>query len=82
MNKEIIKQIDNAMMLHINYKGVSSNGKYLAIMDRLASGYSGAKAVKVSKLCNDYFAAVGVSSLEQALERLRKIELTNKNKGL
>jgi hypothetical protein len=69
MNKN---EIEKALRLHINYVGKSSNGKYLNIMDWLASGYTGSKGQKVSKLLNDYYKLVGVSNLEEALDRLRK----------
>jgi len=69
MNKN---EIEKALRLHINYVGKSSNGKYLRIMNRLASGYTGSKGQKVFKLLNDYYKLVGVINLEEALDRLRK----------
>lgn len=69
-----VLEVEKALRLHINYKGISSNGKYLEIMDRLAWCYSGSPAEKVSRLCNEYFKAVGVTNLDEALERLRKID--------
>ena len=45
-----IPEIEKALRLHINYIGKSSNGKYLKIMDKEASRYSGAPGIKVSKL--------------------------------
>jgi len=69
-----IKKVEEALRLHINYKGIPSNGKYLEKMDNLAWCYSGAPAIKVSKLCNDYYQAVGVKNLDEALTRLRKID--------
>ena len=72
MTKATIKEIEKALRLHINYKGISSGGEYLRIMDRLACCYSGAPAQKVSKLLDDYFKEVNVSNLNESLERLRK----------
>lgn len=69
-----IQKIEKALRLHINYKGVPSNGKYLEIMDSMTYPYSGAPAIKVSKLLNDYFKKIGVSNLDEALKRLRKID--------
>ena len=71
MNNSTIKQIDEALKLHISYAGKSSNGKYLQIMDRLAYGYSGAPGIKISKLLDDYFKAVNVLNLDEAFNRLR-----------
>ena len=71
MNDLTITEIEKALKLHINYKGISSGGKYLKIMDRLAFHYSGAKGQKVSKLLEDYYKVVNVSNLEEALQRLR-----------
>jgi len=69
-----IPKIEEALRLHINYVGKSSNGKYLKIMDREAFSYSGAPGIKVSKLLNDYYKKVGVTNLDEALSRLRKID--------
>ena len=71
MNKQ---EIETALRLHMNYTGKPSNGKYLAIMDRQAFNYSGPRAMKVSKLLDDYYKVVGVSNLEEALNRLWKID--------
>ena len=67
-------EIEQALKLHINYIGKPSNGKYLKIMDREASRYSGAPGIKVSKLLDDYYKKVNVSNLDEALSRLRKID--------
>ena len=69
-----IPKIEEALRLHINYVGKSSSGKYLKIMDREASRYSGAPGIKVSKLLDDYYKKVGVTNLDEALSRLRKID--------
>lgn len=69
-----IPKIEEALRLHINYVGKSSGGKYLKIMDRKASVYSGAPGIKVSKLLDDYYKKVNVSNLDEALSRLRKID--------
>ena len=69
-----LKEIENALKLHINYKGIPSNGKYLKIMDSLTFSYSGAPGIRVSKLLDDYYAFVGVKNLDEALNRLKKIE--------
>ena len=66
------KEIEKALRLHINYKGKPSNGKYLNLMDRQAAKYKGAPAIKVSKLLSDYYEIVGVTNLDEALNRLRK----------
>jgi len=72
MNSSTIKQIEKALTYHINYAGYS-NGKYLKIMDRLAFNYTGAPAIKVSKLLNDYFKEVNVKTLDDAIKRLKDI---------
>lgn len=69
-----IPEIEQALRLHINYVGKSSNGKYLEIMNREAFSYSGAPGIKVSKLLDDYYKKVGVTNLDEALNRLRKID--------
>lgn len=69
-----VLEIEKALRLHINYKGIPSNGKYLKIMDKLAWCYSGSPAEKVSRLCDEYYEIVGVNNLDEALERLRKID--------
>ena len=74
MNKNTINQIEDALKLHINYTGYSSGNRYLQRMDRLACNYSGAPAIKISKLLDDYFAAVGVTNLQEAHNRLKKME--------
>lgn len=72
MTKQIIEEIEEAIPYHINYSGnLSSN--YLKIMDRLAWGYSGSKAEKVSKLLGAYYKAVGVENLNGAIKRLKRI---------
>lgn len=74
MNKNTINQIEDALKLHINYTGYSSRNRYLQRMDRLACNYSGAPAIKISKLLDEYFAAVGVTNLQEAHNRLKKME--------
>jgi hypothetical protein len=76
MNISSIEQalIEQALRLHIDYKGIPSNGKYLEIMDRLAAGYSGSLSQKVSRLLADYYQKVGVSNLDEAINRLHKID--------
>ncbi len=66
-----IKEIERALKLHISYKGIPSNGKYLEIMDSLTYNYTGAPGIKVSKLLDDYYKTVGVKNLDEALNRLR-----------
>ena len=73
-SKERIAKIEEALRLHINYKGISSGGKYLREMDKLTYWYSGAPAIALSNMLDDYFQQVGVKNLDEALERLRKIE--------
>lgn len=72
MNSSVIKQIEEALTHHINYAG-HSTGMYLKIMDRLAFNYTGAPAIKVSKLLNDYFKEVNVKTLDEAIKRLKGI---------
>jgi len=72
--KNLIPQIEIALKLHINYNNIPSNGKYLEIMDRLAYGYSGAPGIKVSNLLDDYYKAVGVKNLNEALNRLKTLK--------
>ena len=73
-----INKIEQALRLHIDYKGKPSNGEYLEIMDKEAILYSGSLGEKVSKLLNDYYKKVNVSNLDEALEILRKQEIKNK----
>jgi hypothetical protein len=72
MHAETIKEIERALTYHSNYNGDTTD-RYLAIMDRLAGCYSGSKSQKVSKLLDDYYKAVGVESLSEAIARLKKI---------
>lgn len=74
-----IERIEKALRLHINYKGIPSNGAYLKIMDDMTWNYTGAPGIRVSKLLNDYFDEVGVANLNEALERLRNIDKENKD---
>jgi len=78
--KTKINQIEMALKLHINYKGISSNGKYLKLMDQLTYNYSGAPGIRVSKLLDDYFIFVGVKNLDESLKRLKQIEINNTKK--
>jgi hypothetical protein len=71
-NKNQISEIEENLKLHINYKGVSSGGKYLQRMDRLTYNYSGARGIALSNMLNDYYKQVNVKNLDEALERLRK----------
>jgi hypothetical protein len=73
LSKETISEIEDALKLHINYKGLSSHGKYLKKMDNitLRLGYVGPKGIALSSMLNDYFKQIGVDNLEQALSRLR-----------
>lgn len=74
MNKNTIKEIEEALKLHINYTGYSSGGEYLRRMDRLAWNYSGAPVLKVSALLDDYFKVVNVKNLKEAIQRLKDLE--------
>ena len=74
MNKNTIKEIEEALKLHINYTGYSSGGEYLRRMDRLAWNYSGAQAQKISSLLDDYFELVNVKNLSEAIKRLKELE--------
>lgn len=71
MHTNTIKEIEEALKLHINYSGHPSGGRYLQIMDRLACNYKGAPAFKVSSLLDDYFKSVDVVNLKQAIDRLK-----------
>tara|TARA_R110000772_G_scaffold222253_2_gene332742 strand:- start:268 stop:501 length:234 start_codon:yes stop_codon:yes gene_type:complete len=75
--KHKVEEIERALKLHINYKGISSNGKYLEIMDTLTYNYTGALGIKVSKLLDEYYTFVKVSNLNEALQRLRELEINN-----
>jgi len=72
-----IERIEEALRLHINYKGIPSNGKYLEIMDSMTYMYSGAPGIRLSKMLDDYFKKVNVSNLDEALQRLREIDANN-----
>lgn len=69
-----IKRIEEALRLHINYKGIAGGDKYLKMMDSMSYMYSGAPGIRLSKLLDDYYKEVGVSNLDEALTRLRRIE--------
>lgn len=73
-SKGSIPQIEKTLRLHINYKGIPSNGKYLRDMDILAINYSGPRGLALSNMLDDYFKVVGVKNLDEALERLRGID--------
>lgn len=75
-SEHTIAKIEENLRLHINYKGVSSGGKYLREMDKLTYGYSGPRGMALSNMLSDYFAQVGVSNLDEALNRLRKEDET------
>ena len=77
MHKETIKSIEEALKHHINYNNPNRvNGKYLRTMDSLAYRYSGAPAEKISSLLEDYFAAVNVKNLDEAIIRLKNKDIT------
>lgn len=76
-----IDEIEKALRLHSSYSGnYTSSGigyrgsDYLIRMDQLACGYSGAPSEKLSKLLHNYYDFVGVSNLDEAFQRLRKID--------
>tara|TARA_R110002074_G_scaffold302750_1_gene473952 strand:- start:1153 stop:1455 length:303 start_codon:yes stop_codon:yes gene_type:complete len=71
-NKNQIGEIEENLKLHINYKGVSSGGKYLQRMDRLTYNYSGVRGIALSNMLSNYYKQVNVKNLDEALERLRK----------
>lgn len=74
-----IEEIEEALKLHSSYSGNYSGGvgprgsKYLTRMDQLAWNYTGAPGIRLSKLLDDYYKAVGVSNLEEAFKRLREL---------
>ena len=70
--EDTILQIEKNLKLHINYDGISSGGKYLREMDKLTHNYSGARGIALSNMLDDYYKQVGVSNLDEALDRLRK----------
>lgn len=88
LSKQVVKNFEEALKLHINYTGVSSNGTYLKIMDRLASGYQGSLSEKVSYLFEDYYKTINklegsnINSLASAIDRLKDRELESKNKDI
>ena len=69
-----IKEIERALPYHINYNG-GTTGNYLKIMDSISYGYTGAPAQKVCALLEDYYMAVGVGSLNEAIDRLKRLNL-------
>ncbi len=73
-SEERIAEIENNLKIHINYKGVSSGGKYLREMDKLTFNYSGPRGLALSNMLDDYFKQVGVKNLDYALNRLREQE--------
>ena len=72
MNDGTIKRIEEAIPYHINYIR-NLTGQYLKRMDILAIGYSGSKSEKISSLLNIYYKVVGVSSLGEAITRLKRL---------
>jgi diacylglycerol kinase family enzyme len=70
-SKETISKIENALKLHINYEGKSSNGKYLKLMDELTVNYPGPRGLALSNMLDDYYKQVGVSNLEEAFNKLK-----------
>ena len=71
-----IEAIESALRLHFDYRGISSNGRYLKEMDALASwGYNGSLSQKLSNMLNDYYKQIGVNDLNSALDRLRRMEV-------
>ena len=72
MNDGTIKRIEEAIPYHINYTG-NLTGQYLKRMNILAIGYSGSKSEKISSLLNIYYKVVGVSSLGEAITRLKRL---------
>jgi hypothetical protein len=70
-----VKEIDRILKLHINYEGKSSGGRYLKEMDELTYNYSGPPGIRLSNMLDDYFKVVGVKNLDEAFDRLRKLEL-------
>ena len=81
-NAQTIEQIECNLKLHINYKGKCSGGKYIKCMDELTFGYGGPRGLALSNMLKDYFKQVGVSSLDDALQRLRVKEYTATYKRL
>ena len=75
---ETIAEIETALKLHINYKGIYSGGRYHKILDPLAYWYKGSQSQRLSALLHDYFNFVGVKDLNDAFKRLRKLEKTSK----
>ena len=73
-SEHMISEIESNLKLHINYKGIPSNGLYLRRMDTLTLNYPGPRGLALSDMLKDYYAQVGVSSLDEALERLRRLE--------
>lgn len=78
MTKKTIQEIEKTLRLHINFNGVPSGNKYLKLMDRLSYSYEGTPSIRLSSLLNDYFKIINVSDLDEALERLHKIDVTKK----
>jgi hypothetical protein len=75
MTKDKIEKIDKALKLHSSYDNNYSRGtKYLDEMDILAYNYTGAPGIRLSKMLDDYYVAVGVKNLNEAFERLKNKE--------
>jgi len=72
LSKDTIEQIEKALPRHVSYPGTRDKGSYLEIMDKLVFNYTGAMAIRISKLLDDYFKTVGVNNLTEALERIYK----------
>ena len=72
MTPETIKEIDETLKLHSLYSGTYTK-KYLKRMDALAINESGAPGLRLSKLLNKYYKAIGVENIQEAFDRLRSL---------
>ncbi len=74
MNTELIKDIEDALVHHSNYTHPvkkKPEGYYLYKMDSLAIFEKGnSKSERLCNLLKRYYKAVGVSTLQEALDRI------------
>ena len=72
LSEQRVAKIEENLKLHINYNGTPSGGKYTREMDKLTYDYLGPKGLALSDMLDDYFKQVGVSNLDEALNRLKQ----------
>jgi len=79
-SNETIDRIENTLQLHSDYSGkYNDTHLYLKEMDAIAIRYPGPKAFALHCMLDDYFKQVGVSSLQEAFNRIRNKKINHEN---